>query len=279
MGMRGLLALARPVNCLMSAAGVLIGTVAVGGLSSWSARPVSIGLAALAAALFTAGGNAMNDLFDVETDRVNHPDRPLPSKTVSLEAAKVFTMAVFAGAAIAAVFVSFANLAIVFVNAGVMYAYERRWKSQGIPGNLAISYLVGSLFLFTAVAVYSGPIEPLIRGTILAALASFATLGREITKDIEDMRGDADRRTLPQRIGGANAGRVAAGFLLIAVGLSLFPAYLRVLGWGYLAIVFLADGMFIYAALHSAANPSRSQRVTKYGMIVALGAFLAGAFL
>jgi len=263
----------------MSAAGVLIGTVAVGGLSSWSARPVSIGLAALAAALFTAGGNAMNDLFDVETDRVNHPDRPLPSKTVSLEAAKVFTMAVFAGAAIAAVFVSFANLAIVFVNAGVMYAYERRWKSQGIPGNLAISYLVGSLFLFTAVAVYSGPIEPLIRGTILAALASFATLGREITKDIEDMRGDADRRTLPQRIGGANAGRVAAGFLLIAVGLSLFPAYLRVLGWGYLAIVFLADGMFIYAALHSAANPSRSQRVTKYGMIVALGAFLAGAFL
>ncbi|HYT01138.1 MAG TPA: UbiA family prenyltransferase [Thermoplasmata archaeon] len=277
--MRGLLALARPVNCLMSAAGVLIGTVAVGGLSSWSARPVSIGLAALAAALFTAGGNAMNDLFDVETDRVNHPDRPLPSKTVSLEAAKVFTMAVFAGAAIAAVFVSFANLAIVFVNAGVMYAYERRWKSQGIPGNLAISYLVGSLFLFTAVAVYSGPIEPLIRGTILAALASFATLGREITKDIEDMRGDADRRTLPQRIGGANAGRVAAGFLLIAVGLSLFPAYLRVLGWGYLAIVFLADGMFIYAALHSAANPSRSQRVTKYGMIVALGAFLAGAFL
>ncbi len=279
MGMRGLLALARPVNCLMSAAGVLIGTIAVGGLSSWSARPVSIGLAALAAALFTAGGNAMNDLFDVETDRVNHPDRPLPSKTVSLEAAKVFTMAVFAGAAIAAVFVSFANLAIVFVNAGVMYAYERRWKSQGIPGNLAISYLVGSLFLFAAVAVYSGPIEPLIRGTILAALASFATLGREITKDIEDMRGDADRRTLPQRIGGANAGRVAAGFLLIAVGLSLFPAYLRVLGWGYLAIVFLADGMFIYAALHSAANPSRSQRVTKYGMIVALGAFLAGAFL
>src|SRR6266571_1434149 len=256
--MRGLLALSRPLNCLMSAAGVLIGTVAAGGVAAWSSVPVSVGLAALAAALFTAGGNAMNDLFDVETDRINHPERPLASGTVSPRTAKTFT---------------------ILLNAGVMYGYERRWKSQGLPGNLAISYLVGSLFLFAAVAVYSGPVAPLIRGTVLAALASFATAGREVTKDIQDMKGDVDRRTLPQRVGAANAGFAAAGFLVVAVGLSLFPAYFGVLGLGYLVVVLLADGMFIYAALHSAANPSRSQRVTKYAMIVALAAFLAGAFV
>ncbi len=277
--MRGLLALSRPLNCLMSAAGVLIGTVAAGGVAAWSSVPLSIGLAALAAALFTAGGNAMNDLFDVETDRINHPERPLASGTVSPRTAKTFTILLFAVSSVAAVFVSAASLAIVLVNAGVMYAYERRWKSQGLPGNLAISYLVGSLFLFAAVAVYSGPIAPLIRGAVLAALASFATAGREITKDIEDMKGDVDRRTLPQRVGAANAGFAAAGFLVVAVGLSLFPAYFGVLGLGYLVVVLLADGMFIYAALHSAANPSRSQRVTKYAMIVALAAFLAGAFV
>src|SRR6266568_2025248 len=154
--MRGLLALSRPLNCLMSAAGVLIGTVAAGGVAAWSSVPVSVGL---------------------------------------------------------------------------------------------------------------------------AALASFATAGREVTKDIQDMKGDVDRRTLPQRVGAANAGFAAAGFLVVAVGLSLFPAYFGVLGLGYLVVVLLADGMFIYAALHSAANPSRSQRVTKYAMIVALAAFLAGAFV
>jgi hypothetical protein len=37
--------------------------------------------------------------------------------------------------------------------------------------------------------------------------------------------------------------------------------------------------MFIYAALHSAANPTQSQRVTKYAMVVALVAFLAGGLL
>jgi len=52
---------------------------------------------------------------------------------------------------------------------------------------------------------------------------------------------------------------------------------LHVLSVAYAALVIPADGMFIYAALHSAANPARSQRVAKYGMIVALAAFLAGA--
>ncbi len=263
----------------MSAAGVLIGTVAAGGVAAWSSAPLSIGLAVLAAALFTAGGNAMNDLFDIDTDRINHPERPLPSGKISPRTAKAFTILAFAASSVAAVFVSVANLAIVLLNAGVMYGYERRWKSRGLPGNFAISYLVGSLFLFAAVAVYSGSVAPLIRGAILAALASFATAGREITKDIEDMKGDVDRRTLPQRVGAANAGFAAAGFLVVAVGLSLFPTYLGVLGLGYLVVVLLADGMFIYAALHSAANPSRSQRVTKYAMIVALAAFLAGAFV
>src|SRR5205823_11435007 len=105
-----------------------------------------------------------------------------------------------------------------------------------------------------------------------------ATLGREITKDIEDLQGDVDRRTLPRRIGVRAASLLAAIALLAGAALSSLPLLFRVLGWGFAILVLPADGMFIYAALHSAANPSRSQRVTKYAMIVALAAFLAGAF-
>ena len=113
----------------------------------------------------------------------------------------------------------------------------------------------------------------------MAALAFFTTIGREITKDIEDIRGDVDRRTLPRRIGSRRAGLVAAISLFVGVALSLVPFALGVLSLGYAILVVPADGMFIYAALHSAANPARSQRVAKYGMIVALAAFLAGAFV
>jgi len=160
-----------------------------------------------------------------------------------------------------------------------MASYEAALKSRGAPGNLVIAYLVGSLFLFAGASVFRSSIEPLVRTGILAALAFFTTIGREITKDIEDIRGDVDRRTLPRRIGSRRAGLVAAISLFVGVALSLVPFALGVLSLGYAILVVPADGMFIYAALHSAANPARSQRVAKYGMIVALAAFLAGAFV
>jgi len=161
----------------------------------------------------------------------------------------------------------------------LMASYEAALKARGAPGNLVIAYLVGSLFLFAGASVFRSSIEPLVRTGILAALAFFTTVGREITKDIEDMRGDVDRSTLPHRIGSRPAGFVAAIALFVGVALSLVPLALGVLSLGYAILVIPADGMFIYAALHSAANPARSQRVTKYGMIVALAAFLAGAFV
>ena len=263
----------------MSAVGIEIGGIVAVGSAAWGALAATLILAAAAAASFTAAGNALNDIFDRETDRINHPDRPLASGRLTLGAARMFTVATFALAALLALFINGPALAIVAVNVLLMVSYEAWLKARGAAGNLVIAYLVGSLFLFAGVSVFRGAIDPLIRAGILAALAFLATLGREITKDIEDMRGDVDRRTLPQQIGAKRAGVVAAIVLVLCVVLSALPVALRVLGLGYAILVVPADGMFIYAAFHSAANPARSQRVTKYAMIVALAAFLAGAFL
>ena len=276
--MAGLLRLARPLNCAMAAVGVGIGGIVAVGSQAWGSLALPLVLAGAAAAFFTAGGNALNDLYDRETDRVNHPKRPLPSGQLRLETAKAFIVAAFFAAAAVASFISVFALAVVAINAALMFAYEAALKARGASGNLVISYLVGSLFFFAGVSVYTSSWDPLIRTGILAALAFVTTLGREITKDIEDLRGDVDRRTLPRRIGASRAGTLAAIALVVGVGLSFLPLYYGVLLLGYAVLVVPADGMFIYAALHSAANPARSQRVTKYGMVVALAAFLAGAF-
>src|SRR2546428_12355538 len=277
--MAGLLRLARPLNCAMAAVGVGIGGIVAVGARAWGWRACPLVRAGGAADSFTAGGNGLNDVYDRETDRVNRRKRPLPSGQLRLETAKAFIVGAFFVAAAVASFISIFALAVVAINAALMFAYEAALKARGASGNLVISYLVGSLFFFAGVSVYTSSWDPLIRTGILAALAFFTTIGREITKDIEDMRGDVDRRTLPHRIGSRRAGFVAAAALLVGVALSLVPFALGVLSLGYAILVIPADGMFIYAALHSAANPARSQRVTKYGMIVALAAFLAGAFV
>ena len=277
--MAGLLRFSRPLNCVMSAVGVGVGGVVGVGSAAWGDLALPLVMAAAAAAAFTAGGNALNDIFDRETDRINHPDRPLASGQLTLGTARAFAASAFVIAAVLAVFINPFALLIVGLNVTLMVSYENWLKARGAAGNVVIAYLVGSLFLFAGVSVFRSSTGPLIRTGILAALAFLATLGREITKDIEDMRGDVDRRTLPRQIGASRAGVVAGLALGLCVALSFLPLYFGVLGIGYAVLVVPADGMFIYAALHSAANPARSQRVTKYAMIVALAAFLAGAFL
>lgn len=274
--MGGYVQLSRPLNCVMAAAGVFIGGVVAIGAPAWGSSAIDLLLAAAAAASFTAGGNTLNDIYDRETDKVNHPDRPIPSGRVAIRSAKAFAAIAFALAAAVAYLVNLEALLLVLVNLAVMFSYEARFKSRGFSGNLAIAYLVGSLFLFGGLAVYERQSDALVRVGILAMLAFLTTVAREITKDIEDMAGDVDRRTLPQRIGAGRAGVIAAAFFVFGVLLSLLPWSLSLFRLPYLAVVLLADGMFIYAALYSARSPRQSQRVAKVAMIVSLVAFLIG---
>src|SRR3989442_7364423 len=86
--MAGLLRFSRPLNCVMSAVGVGVGGVVGVGSAAWGDLALPLVMAAAAAAAFTAGGNALNDIFDRETDRINHPDRPLASRQLTLRTAR-----------------------------------------------------------------------------------------------------------------------------------------------------------------------------------------------
>ena len=277
--MRGYLRLSRPGNAGMSAVGVAVSALASVGPTALVAHALPVGFAALAALLSTAGGNALNDYFDRETDRTNHPDRAIPRGEVSPESALRFASLLFALSLATAVYVNLAAVAIVALNFVVMVAYEKGFKARGASGNFLISYLVASLFVFGGVAAASGDIAALQRALLLGLLAGLATGGREVTKDIEDLAGDVDRDTLPRRIGVPAAGAVAGVSFAAGVALSVLPYVLGLFRWPYLVIVLVADIMFIYGGVYTARNPGRAQRTARYGMVVALVAFLAGGLL
>jgi len=279
------LALVRPANVLMAAAGVAVGGVVAVGIERLalpmlgSNLPVVVPLAAAAgsAALFTAAGNVLNDYFDRDTDAVNHPDRPIPAGLVTPIQARRLAVTLFLVSFVALPFVGTSALVVLWaLNLVAMVAYERTYKGRGLSGNVLIAYLVGSLFLFGGVA--TTPVVPseALRVGVLALLAAVATLGREIVKDIEDVAGDVDRVTLPMRMGVGPAATVAAALFGAGVALSVVPALARVLGIEYIVVVAIADGIFIYAAAVSAHRPAASQRAAKYAMLVALLAFLLG---
>ena len=309
----GLFKMMRPGNCAMALLGVFIGAIVelgsiyglfyftVGETHSmfnifinspfWglltilfpSSRDLPIFIpiifAALAAFFVTGAGNVLNDFYDAELDKKAHPERPIPSGQVSTKSAWNFAMALFAGGLILAVLVNWFCVIIAVINTGLLFAYERSLKAKGLSGNITISYLTASVFLFGGASVISFIFVP-----ILFLLALLANVGREITKDIEDMGADAAfRRTLPMIVGRPSAARTAGKYLTAAVVLSFIP--LIILLWpvtmrlmmvkimGYISVVILADFFFLSSTGIIEINPREAQFYMKLGMMVAMIAF------
>src|SRR5579863_4022601 len=84
------LRLVRVNNVLVSFAGTAVGGLVARGSGLTLPGPtyLALGLAAASSAMVTAGGNVLNDVLDVEGDRVNHPYRPLVTGAISLRAAR-----------------------------------------------------------------------------------------------------------------------------------------------------------------------------------------------
>jgi len=273
--LRSYLKLFRPGNCVMGAVGVLLAVIVCVGLDGLSDYVAETALSMVVVVFFTAAGNSLNDYYDRETDKRAHPERPIPSGKLTPHEVVYASLALFTAALIASVAVTIWSVAIVVTSILVILAYEMWLKAEGFVGNLAISWLTGALFLFGGAAV--GRLD---LAWILAALAFLATLGREITKDIQDMEGDrASRRTLPMKIGEKRAGYVAAASFVAAVALSPLPYIQDLLSQWYLPAVVVADGIFIYCSWILFWDPERSQKFAKLAMAVALVAFLLGGVL
>jgi geranylgeranylglycerol-phosphate geranylgeranyltransferase len=268
----GYLKMFRLGNCVMGALGCLLAAIVCGGLDALDSYTLEIVLSMATVFSFTVAGNSLNDYFDSETDKVAHPERPLPSGMVKPSGALTVSIVSFGIAVGFSVFVGIWSLIIVLTSIAVMVGYELLLKAEGFAGNLAISWLTGALFLFGGAAV-----ERMELAWILAALAFLATLGREIVKDVQDIQGDKGfRRTLPMRVGVKRAGAMGSASFLGAVALSPVPYLQDLLSIWYVPVVGAADAIFIYCALIHFRSPKQGQQVAKLAMLVALLAFLLG---
>jgi geranylgeranylglycerol-phosphate geranylgeranyltransferase len=237
----GLVRLLRPLNLLLLAVGTTVGGLLAGGPAALSGR---LGLAALAAALIGGAANSINDVFDVEIDRVNRPDRPLPSGQVSLQVARQVWLVGSALGLLVSLLLSPVHLAMAVAAVGLMYVYSAWLKGVPLLGNAAVSLMVGLVLLFGARAV--GDAGPALVG---AAFAFLVTMAREILKDVEDLPGDAVRRleTFPASAGVRSAVRLATGLLAAVVLLTPLPFLLMNYSGLYLLIVLAADAFLMRA--------------------------------
>ncbi len=260
--------LIRPMNCLMAAFATYIGMI----LAGLGIYPTPVSAYALASVfMICAGGMAINDYFDFEIDKINRPKRPLPSEKISRKSALLFSIALFIiGTGLSYLIGKYA-LFIAAFSSLLLIAYAWKLKKIMIAGHVAISLLVALTFIFGATINmnYMGVL-------LLAILAFFSNMGREIFKSINDIMGDKKMGvgSLPVKFGVIRAKLIATVFILIAIIFSFAPFLLKTFGTVYLFFVVIADMIFLL----SIALPLKlSEKLCKLAMMIALIAFLMGA--
>lgn len=222
---------ARPFTLAPPALGVVSGAVTAWGAGhnkppvTWElALPVLWG--ALMAAVLNAGNNGLNQIYDLDIDRVNKPKRPLPSGALSLREAWAFTAAMFALAW------TLAWLAdpigrhecfwIVIFTSLLCWIYSAPplWtKRRGLWANITIAIPRGVLLKvagWSTVKTIVG-IEPWFIGAIFGLFL----LGAASTKDFADIAGDkaGGCRTLPILYGVKAAAWMIAPFFVLPFAL------------------------------------------------------------
>ncbi len=273
------LAIVRIPNCIMIGLAVVIGeAIALGRVPSLNSSLPGF----LTASLMMAGTMALNDIYDLPTDRVNNPTRPLVSGKIGLSEAKTLSVLLSALSIAFALYLGLSTTLIALFALYLMVYYNTRGKRTGLAGNIVVSFNVALPFFYGGVAVNN--LRPLL--FIFSTIAFLANLGREVAKGIPDTVGDKKTgvRTIAVLRGPKAAAKISAALFVSAVLLSFTPPLFGSVSRLYFPVVVLADLGFVYssARLLRSQEPHRVKSVKNqvlFWMLFGLIGFLLGGAL
>ncbi len=166
-------------------------------------------LLVIATTSLAAGGNAINDYFDVEADKINRPDRLAIGSLVKRRSALLTHVITTLVGIFAGLYLSFMlrrpAFLLLFVTIPVLlWFYSTYFKKQVLVGNILVALLV-ALTGYMVVSVEFAAFDRMVGGPNTGAeplssiwysvcaysiFAFISNLGREIIKDMEDAEGD-----------------------------------------------------------------------------------------
>lgn len=154
-----------------------------------------------------AAGYVVNDLFDIEADKINKPDNLIVGKHLSIKQTEyIYVLLLLEGLIFSSLIYWLTNkvfftLLIIAIQIA-LFLYAKYLKKSLLKGNVLVAFLTASPYL---VYIYVFELNYVFKwlAWYLALFAFLLNLLREITKDWEDMKGDKAIRaqTFPLRFG------------------------------------------------------------------------------
>lgn len=225
--------------------------------------------AAISVFLISASILVSNDYFDVETDRINAPHRPIPSNAVTSNEALLLASFLLITGIILSYTISIEALLFSIGLIVIGLLYNRKFKRNGLTGNLMVSFSVGMTFIFGGLSV-GLPFNKIV--LFFALIAALVDLGEEIAADSMDVKGDLliDSNSIAIKYGKEKALRLSGLIFTSVILLSLIPFLLEWFKLIYLLPIAVMD-FFIGISTYKLIK-SKNEEGRKYIRLLYLGA-------
>jgi geranylgeranylglycerol-phosphate geranylgeranyltransferase len=271
-----LIQIIRPVNFVITFFTVIVAAF----ISSHGTLDYTVILmAALAASLTAAAGNIINDYFDAESDKINHPERPIPSGKISKKNSLILYFAFALLSIIAAINISQLAINIVVLSNILLFLYSYSLKKKILIGNFIVAFLTGFTFIFGGLA--GGNAKAAIIPGVFAFLINFI---RELVKDIQDIEGDSvsGTKTFPQVYGIKSTKIIILLFSLILIAATFYPYLVYLYDIKYFIFVMaVVNPVLVYSVrmLYKDDSPTSLNKLSfilKLNMVFGLTAIYLG---
>lgn len=249
-------------------------------------------LLVLATLCIAAAGYIINDIYDVETDTINKPEKLIIDRHISNKTA--FNWYLFlnvAGVVLGYVMANTVEKSSFFmlfiIISALLYVYASYLKYTLLLGNIVVALLVSTSLLIVGLFELLPVLTTENRNTqltvfkILLDYAIFAfllNLIRELVKSIEDIDGDykAGARSLPIVIGRERATRVVFLLSLLPVAAVIYYMltylYKQPIAMVYFLVTVLAPSIYGSIQLFSAERKAQFSNLSKlYKLIMLFG--------
>ncbi len=189
--------------------------------------------------IIAAAGYIINDIYDVDADKINKPTKVLVTRKITKKQANflynIFNgIGLLSGLYLAHTIDKLSFVAIFVITILLLKVYNSDFKKRPIVGNVVVSLLVSLSILIVGVfdiipmVTEENDIDQYYAFRVLIDYAGFAfmfMLLREMVKDVEDVNGDKymNMKTLPIILGRKRANYVI--FVLSFVPLILITSY------------------------------------------------------
>jgi 4-hydroxybenzoate polyprenyltransferase len=272
------------------------------GVSSWTTQTTHVAwnvvAGALLAAALNAYSNGINQIFDLEVDRINKPWRMLPSNKLSFGEAWTISLLFLAVALQLAYRISVQTLMIVVAASILTFIYSApplRTKSRGFLANITVAIPRGTLLIVAGWSTVKDILQP--EPWLVGSIFGLFMLGAVSTKDFSDIEGDRKGgcNTLPVKYGIRAASWLISPFFVLPFFALIPAAIYRVLSgnpvllialgvalplWGaYVAFLLLSTSPQEFSALNQNRSENHPSWKHMYLMVMLAQFGLAAAYL